>query len=131
MVERAAVEPCDAAILSRFKGWIAACDAADDAAKALPDEDPRFLAMVDHANDLAIEIAAMPAPGAAGLGVKAFLGIWANERAGRRTRTLRAFGDDEGEHGNAQIIKGCLRDMIRFVPELAPLCAAITGEDQP
>jgi hypothetical protein len=120
----------DTAILAKFREWIAACDAADaftsecfELARAAGDAHaadsyPAWRAKFDDADELAAEVAEMPANGVAGLAIKVFLASWARNHASRRTVGIGCVSDN----CDGDLIKACLRDAIRFAPVLELLC---------
>lgn len=123
----------DAAILAKFREWRAACEAVDRASKTAPDDDPAWLALIDHADELAEEIAYLPAAGTTGLAVKLFLAVRQTNggRYGCHAALPDLFDGEEG-YASAPVIEGCIRDAARVCPELAPLCAAfLDAESQP
>ena len=78
-------------ILAKFHEWIGVCDAADAAAPTAADD--AFDQMLEHADELAAAIVAMPAAGAVGRAVKFYLKEWgAGDRDGAGLRYCSLYG---------------------------------------
>ena len=125
----AALTGPDEEILVKFRASVAACDASDAAAPVATDD--AFDHMLNHADEIAAEIIAMPAAGAAGLAVKLYLMEWkagARDVSGLRYCALDGFVAEEAKQLMPPIVREIIRDAVRFVPELAPLCAAVLDE---
>jgi hypothetical protein len=118
----------DARILSLFREWMAAQRVRSvlDADEKFDESDEAKTAL-DHIDELADAISDTPAAGAAGLAVKAYLLIHAEDY------TLREnYAALSGDEYNYAYLKGAiLKDVVRFVPELAPLTAAALAPRQP
>jgi hypothetical protein len=111
----------DAEIKTRFWEWVAGWDAADATARDLPEDE--FSEMVARMNEQGEALAALPALGhhPAGLAIKAFLGMWAGNHLSQRSCAIRLSDDTV----SARIIRGCLADVVRVLPELALLCEGV------
>lgn len=121
----------DAEILSLFRDWIEAHRAL--AKIASPSEDEydtatTVLVRIEH------RIADLPAQGAIGLSVKAYLAAhyenppgYGEDSAGVGPFDPLMYGDTPEEFVDAHCIASVLRDAARFVREIQPLAAPIIG----
>jgi hypothetical protein len=115
----------DGAILAAFDRWreqVRLCEAngADD----LPEE------MVDALDEPAIVIADTPASGVVGFAIKAYLAVYQGADLRQREDALGPLSEPYyGEKGELylgpRLFKGLVTDAARFVPDLAPLAAAV------
>jgi hypothetical protein len=110
--------PDDSKILALFREWIAAERYVD----ALLRREPPPGAIVDtpawaHVNELHRAIVDTPAAGIVGIAIKAYLQIHDQEESWRED--LAALARDSQRWQKL----GLLKDVVRFVPELAPLAA--------
>ena len=109
----------DTQIVALFRKWadaIRSYGAADDTAAA-----DRLYAAVDEARR---NIADIPTTSAVGLAVKAYLLIHLNADLWREDiAALPGYCEWYSDYPDAYLAKSMLRDMVRIVPELAPLAA--------
>jgi hypothetical protein len=116
--EAARNSPGDDRILALFREWVD----GRRAASAIEDEDEaeKILGPADEAEDTIVSI---PATGAAGLAVKAYLylffedGWYASDCAALAGRAT----DEADDKPRVQLKLGLLKDIVAFAPELAPL----------
>jgi hypothetical protein len=110
--------PSDEQLVQLFREW----QAADYEADTLGDHDfgdnsPQQLAFQrasDRCMELVAAVAAVPADGPIGLGIKSYL----------QAEMLKRF-----DGGIAYLQASILQDVAEFVPELAPLIAAALAEE--
>jgi hypothetical protein len=109
----------DARILSLFRNWadaVRSYGAAEDEAAA-----DRLNGSVDEARR---KIADVPATGAVGLAVKAYLLIHLNADIWREDiAALPVWFPWYADYPDGYLAKSMLRDIVRIVPELGPLAA--------
>jgi hypothetical protein len=106
----------DAEILSLFQQWIVELRAAD----LIENDDEAWDAQLKRSDKIEDQICAVPSIGAAGLAIKFYLAL----------RVENGARDDSAalESTNTFFELAALRDAVRFVPELVPLCAAVLEE---
>lgn len=87
------------------------------------DDDPEWVATLARIDDLEAAIADTPAAGPAVLAIKVYLHCYVEHA------TLSDNPGGLGEDGHiSQTEISAIKDAVRFVPELAPLCAAALEE---
>jgi hypothetical protein len=111
----------DDKILALFREWVKTENAATAAVHSVDPEE--YKAAEAAALEMADAIAAIPATGVIGLSIKAYLLVH-NQDGHFCAAALR----DEGDWSTVD--KSVVRDIVRFVPELAPLVASVI-ENEP
>jgi|SRR5690242_10185781 hypothetical protein len=113
----------DAQILALLRKWV---DAVRSYGAAEDEAANRCYAAVDEVRR---QIAEVPATGAVGLAVKAYLLIHLNADCWREDiAALPGSCAWHHDYPDAYLAKSMLRDMVRIVPELAPLASDFIGE---
>ena len=116
----------DAAILALFREW---CEAIRHL-EALPnasDDDPERVAAHARCSSLEAAISDTASTGPAGLAVKIYIETF--HEHGCRSADPCEIGKHKDQRINETLLSA-LRDARRFLPELAPLCAAVLDEDE-
>lgn len=110
----------DAQLLSLFQQWVEGARATARYGRENPEHEDGFNALDDANWELARRMATMPALGAAGLAVKAYMFAWC-EAGGSYEDAPAVCGLGGDEYVSTQMLLSLLRDLPAFVPELASL----------
>jgi hypothetical protein len=121
----------DSAILSRFREWIEVMRRADAAITA-GEYDIHALA-IEEADGLETEVLELPASGVVGLAIKTYLLVRARRGPDLfdPTASPGEITPNDGYEPDGRLrrdlrdLKGVAADLVRFLPELAPLCAGL------
>jgi hypothetical protein len=114
----------DAALRALFREW---CEAKRQYIDMLNDEEAT--AIDARAQAIERQICNIPAPGAAGLALKAYLLVHLHEQAWRKDNA--ALPEPEDSCMDNYVAQSIIRDAVRFVPELEPLAADFINEPMP
>jgi hypothetical protein len=115
----------DDAILAAFLEWIEATRASERLSQSLTDDD-EIGEVADQDANRTIAVAQMTVAGAVGLAIKAFLSVRDHLGAARRDAAAlwpRGLAVQGSLSANVQI--ALIEDLVRFVPELAPLVSEV------
>lgn len=129
----ASMERGDAAILAWFREWIEVMRRADNAVAA--GKYDRHDTIVDDGDKLETQIFAIPVTGSIGLAIKGYLLVRANRRRDMfYTDAAASLGEITPNNGyepdgalrsSLHDLKNFAADLVRFLPELAPLAAGV------
>jgi hypothetical protein len=120
--------PNDSRILSLFREWVV----AERVAGALAEDEKfdgsdEYYEALRRTNKLVAAISDIPAVGAAGLAIKSYLTVQAEDIM--RRDDVAALSSEAANH--ADLTRSILEDAVRFVPELAPFAAAALALGEP
>jgi hypothetical protein len=123
----------DSAILVRFREWIEVMRQADNAVAA--GKYDQHDTIVDDGDKLETQIFAIPVTGSIGLAIKGYLLVRANRRRDMfYTDAAASLGEITPNNGyepdgalrsSLHDLKNYAADLVRFLPELAPLAAGV------
>jgi hypothetical protein len=118
----------DVEVLAKFREWCAACRYAETIGDDFASE-PAYNEACGVAYEIEDYLVKTPASGPIGLAIKVFLRHKDEHQGPRRDAPCKLCAPVKGERDGIvdDVEESLLRDAVRFLPELAPLCAAAIG----